>query len=265
MKENNFLGVILDTVEGFCIVKIVYSQNETEKTTNLLIDTGSSSSLISDRIIRRKSQLISFRFCCNESTFIHEFTYIDSNKIPDLKDYPISGILGTDFFLRHKLVLDFGINKIFYNNEKHLAKKRSFFYPLRLNKTFINVPIIGIKMESDTYACLVDSGSNHNVISSEIIVKPHIQDTSDDANIYIESLDENILGKSSKAKLYVATLMDGKISYIPFYIDITITNTSNFSHNLFKSRILKGVLGYAFLHEYQWVIDFSRGMLYSKF
>ena len=263
MKDNNKVCDILTSNEGFYIIRIYLDNGKNNAPVYLLLDTGTSTSLLSLNLIRRESNLISFRLSHEGKEYSHNFKDVKEDRIQMVKDYHIQGIIGVDFLLKNQLIVDFWKYEISHGLSKKTFPKYDFFYPLKSMNNLFKVPIVGIKTETDTFAFLIDSGSNSNVISSDLVnINKHASYKGADP-IVLENMDSSINGYSSNVVIKVASIDKGNLKYIPYSISAAITDTGNFSHDLFKSFYLKGVLGSRFLHENHWIIDFKNLIVYS--
>lgn len=263
MKDSNKVCDILTSKEGFYVIRIYLDHGRNDEPIYLLLDTGTSTSLMSLDKIRRESNLISFRFYHEGKKYIHYFKDVKEDRIQMIKDFHIQGIIGVDFLLKNQLKVDFGRSKISSGFSNRTIQKYDFVYPLRIKNKALRVPIVGIKTETETFAFLIDSGSNYNIISSDLVNINKSSSYNNTEPVVIENMDNSINGYTGNVVIKVASLNKSNIRYIPYSVSAAITDTSNFAHDLFKGNLLKGVLGSRFLSENRWIMDFKNMVVYS--
>ena len=266
MINDHFIVEFIETEEGLCIIRLnVFDL--TVKDTYFLIDTGSSSSLICSDICNceNKKTTFGFRICNHNFIFKNKFDVIEHGIIPQIKDYKISGILGCDFFLKYNILIDFGSKHILNQSYfTHYYKKDINNIQVKLLPIPIKTPFITVRVAKDNYPCLIDSGSNMNIISEELY---YPQDNKDNrcSGILINNLGGHIYGQTGNINIEIPDSFNGTYdNYISFETVCIYLDTNKFSHKLFKDGLIRILLGYSFLRDNGCILALSSKHIYLR-
>lgn len=263
MSCNNYNSVKIHfSPEGYSLVSL----SNIEKDYFFLLDTGSTKSLSFYTHIKYQknasengtSDELKIQFSLGKHKFDHVF--IKETSISHiLKDQSIIGILGVDFFVKNKCIINYKDKTFSWKNpEWHNIPTVKFLYPLQFGIKKIGMPVICMTNDFSSIGCLVDTGSTTNIITVDSLAGFGVKANSNETSTII------LCGKKLNTKTLNVTFK------IANYLSSPIVFKDNFSvisHNidLYASGLepyFEGILGNSFLRQNKWIIDFSNNAMY---
>lgn len=260
VSNKNFIAKIEETKDGIPYIDASLLVRDRKISVKLVIDTGSSYSLIVDED-KRKSAFynIIINEKINDSIFV-----VDKYSFPVLNGTKLNGILGSDFFLRHHLVLDFEHLAILNSSTCCEKKMMNVFYPLHVGLNKYKIPIVGLIKGENSFCCAVDSGSCANIMSRQ----------SFDGNFIHELLYKRV---SLMGCLCMDTANIAPINFqivcmtstretgisLPFKDLFLILKENSELLRVFGKRDIDVIIGYPFLKRHKWIFDYANDLMYS--
>lgn len=263
MNCNNYNSVKIHfSPEGYSLVSV----SNIEKDYFFLLDTGSTKSLLFYTHNKYKkneegnstSDNSKIQFSLGKHKFNHTFIK-DTNISHILKNQSIIGILGVDFFVKNKCIINY-IDKTFSwkNSEWHNIPATKFRYPLQLGLKKIGMPVICMTNDFSSIGCLVDTGSTTNIIVADSLSGFGVKANSNETSTIIlcgRKLNTKILNVTFKIANYLSSpiVFKDNFSVISNNIDLYASNSEPY---------FEGILGNSFLRQNKWIIDFSNKAMY---
>lgn len=262
MTSNNYNTVKLHfNPEGYSLVSV----SNIEKDHFFLLDTGSTKSLMFYPYTKwlefeegNGHEDIKVQFSLRKQKFKH--TFIKDTTISHiLKDQSIIGILGVDFFIKNKCIINYKDKTFSWkNSEWHNIPATQFLYPLQLGIKKIGMPVICMTNDFSSIGCLVDTGSTTNIISADSLSGFGVKAKSNETSTIIlcgRKLNTKILNVTFKLANYLSfpIVLKDNFSVISNNIDLYASNSEPY---------FEGILGNSFLRRNKWIIDFSNKAMY---
>lgn len=257
------------TEEGYTLIGITIPRLEQQ--INFLIDTGSSHSFVFARyfdIIATKgyninSNSIDLPIFIDGALINHRFVKYENHLT--LKQEKVIGIIGVDFLLKNRCIIDYQSNTfvILSHKQKH-SRNKIFSYPIHIGYEKIGIPIVGIMSDSSSSGCIIDTGSEINLMSgrglNEYAIKPKLVEK---ASIVLKTYDKNIVGKPYQIKFNIASLSPKGISPVRCEDLFFVTDErSNIFDKVDVKLPIKAILGNHFLRQNKWILDFCNDIMF---
>ena len=176
-------------------VQVAYMDKEAQEQTGLmLLDTGSTVNILSPEMADRigilckqkgkgtsissisgnsiDADYVNFSFALEGKQF-HETFCITNKRLPIcVKGAKVLGLLGNQFLLKHRLVLDY-CNHTLHTSEvcpENLAiSDCSFFFPMNIGLKFYGLPVLSVKQNGKELVTLIDTGATDNMIARQAL------------------------------------------------------------------------------------------------
>lgn len=261
MACNNLNSVKIHfSPEGHSLVSI----SNNKKNIYFLLDTGSTRSIlflhypIPQNVEHSKNNNKQIKFSLGKSKFNHTFIQ-DESICRILKDKSIVGILGIDFLVRYKCIINYK-DKIFsWNNSKsYNIQDLKFIYPLWIGIKRIGMPVICMMSSFSSIGCLIDTGSTTNVIASDSLDGFGVESKS------YETTNINICGKNLPTRIFNVSFQVANFQSLPidFKDDFSVISNKSDLYIADMEPYFEGIIGNSFLRRNRWIIDFCNDALY---
>lgn len=275
MQHTHFLTAMHETHKGHIFIKAFYTWNNILKEGKFILDTGSTCCFLLEGLTTLETDLDSYQ---TEDTSIYQSQLQINDYIcrvnwnnwneESMITYPgISGILGIDFMLQNKLVIDFRNQLIYAKSVGDLknSTKDLLYYPIHFGIRNCSLPVVGISGKNSTYCSLIDTGSCVNVIKQNILSEGDFAITSAPAeHILLTGIHESTEVEQVQVRFQIPAFK-GKsrcLCHATFQDNFCVLSPST---NLIPRNIrfhTDAILGKEFLKHHNWIIDFDKGYMY---
>lgn len=104
----------------------------------------------------------------------HETFYINDHHLPHIKgDFPLVGILGNKFMLKHRLVIDysdFTIHNSNANSDNLSVSDCELFVPMGYGLVYYGIPLLAMAQGEKQIFTMADTGASFNIIAKQTII-----------------------------------------------------------------------------------------------
>ncbi len=259
IEKNNILSIDL-----------ILKQNSIEQKTRLIVDTGSSISILnySNEFKKKYSKKIEINSIHN--TFMKDFQFIDVDfydldKKILLKNFEVSsaflgeenfqdGILGNDFLSKFSLFLELPEKIIIVNKTFQQTDIDGFTrVPMRFDGNHI---LFQIELDRKKFDFLLDTGAGISCLDESITKQIRYKKTT---GIKVFGTDGNTIESES----YILDKLCIDENLCAKNVDFIIKNLENIFYPD-KSKKIAGILGKNWIEKYSILIDFQSKSLYIK-
>lgn len=264
---------LIETEEGFYVIAGTIRKESGMSSSYFLVDTGASNSIFIADVathILGKSLLVGLGRTIHSYTgmvslsisnvrVMMEAHLVERSMLPSIKGYAISGILGSDFFLSNKVVLDFSTSELYQQTSQGSDTIYGCF-PMSLGMESYKVPMLMLENAGGCFFFIVDSGSDINIISANSLER--IQDVTKEGS---ESFCIQSLAACSQSVEYIIPFqihsLTGRQQIMErFACPVTGGKDVKCQDALFD---INGVVGNAFLRKHKMVLDYHQKLFYS--
>ena len=280
-KKSTFL---IETTDGYALIESKLETTRGFVNGHFYIDTGSSACLISDLWISPKGRIsmnvigldnsvtragvASACIHISSKHYYEQFLVVNHNCFPCTKRN-IIGVLGVDFLTKHKLIVDFKHNQLYVENEKILKrsdhKNRIVLNTLRLSDG-VKIPFAKIVGRNSSFTCLLDTGSNSNIITNDAITKGDFSFSVINPTHFtlISGINKDAMSLSTNVSFKIQDAKDTNDSpQLAMYsesFDVLLTNKSILTSEDGGVDI-QALLGCPFLIKHECIMNFDKGIV----
>ena len=242
-----------------------------------VIDTGATISLFSpevcktrkicDSIMDLSGNILVSQRCTAILSLAEKDMSIDGHVVdyeifPKIAGKQVSGLLGVDFFIKNRIILDFDNGEMYQKEACKVAANNLTFVPMKVGIKGFLIPTISLSCNNHELTFIVDTGATSNMITHTI---SNMGKKNKDIEPYImKGLVSSYLVKECELEFQIRML------YVGRFIKHTFLDVFTFIEHgtaISKSSVLNsvhGLIGNDFIHKNKWIIDFSEGKIFRK-
>ena len=180
----------------------------------------------------------------------------------------IIGVLGVNFLMKYGLVLDFEQKCLRTSDMQPVClEDKSFIFGMNYGLNSYGIPIVGLINKDKVYLCIVDSGSNMNVLTQLALenATQNIQSTDEEGSLggLFGEIDSSI----SQAEFCLVSSVSSKEMNIlkdKSFFQVLAGRQYIASMEDNKTQVIDGLLGTEYLLQRKWVLDFGLHIMYSR-
>lgn len=266
-----------ESKEGLTMVRTMALTSNGWLNTYFIIDTGTSTSLFSPEVGKIKmhyddiTEFSGITLTAKRCTAVLSFAdqiikfegnIIDYDTLPKIGGKHLSGILGTDFLVRNRLVLDFYNGGIYIKEPWETNTNSCSYISMKLGLNDYYIPTIMLNSYNCQFSFVVDTGATNNMIAPTISYRG--KKIKGSRPYVVNELAGSHLANECEMKFYIQMSYNGMLFKREF---IDVFTFAQYEYNAGQSVIFKtlhGLIGNGFIHQQKWIIDFTSMRIYEK-
>ena len=267
----------IESKEGLTMIRTQVKTSNGWQNKYFVIDTGATISLFSpevcktrkicDSIMDLSGNILVSQRCTAILSLAEKDMSIDGHVVdyeifPKIAGKQVSGLLGVDFFIKNRIILDFDNGEMYQKEACKVAANNLTFVPMKVGIKGFLVPTISLSCNNHELTFIVDTGATSNMITHTI---SNMGKKNKDIEPYImKGLVSSYLVKECELEFQIRML------YVGRFIKHTFLDVFTFIEHgtaISKSSVLNsvhGLIGNDFIHKNKWIIDFSEGKIFRK-
>jgi len=234
-------------------------------------ETSSITTVSSDVVTMNK---VNFSFVMGGKQF-HEVFCISGNVLPvrKLGNFPVVGVLGNYFLLKHGLVIDFSdytLHTSTITEDNFSISDCEFFFPMEKGMKYFGLPIVLLSNSEEAALAIADTGASHNQIASLTIDELGMDCNYLGEKDLVEGIGGSIEAEEAHVKFNLGSLTeDGGVEIPcqePFKVSPNFFLTPKEGHcdeNGEQLPPLEALIGSPFMAREKWVLDFDTLIIYK--
>lgn len=267
----------IESKEGLTMIRTQVKTSNGWQNKCFVIDTGATISLFSpevcktrkicDSIIDLSGNILVSQRCTAILSLAEKDMSIDGHVVdyeifPKIAGKQVSGLLGVDFFIKNRIILDFDNGEMYQKEACKVAANNLTFVPMKVGIKGFLIPTISLSCNNHELTFIVDTGATSNMITHTIYdmgkkikdIEPYI----------MKGLVSSYLAKECELEFQIKMSYAGRlIKHIFFDVFTFIEHESAIS----KTSVLNavhGLIGNDFIHKNKWIIDFAEEKIFRK-
>lgn len=267
----------IESKEGLTMIRTQVKTSNGWQNKCFVIDTGATISLFShevcktrkicDSIIDLSGNILVSQRCTAILSLAEKDMSIDGHVVdyeifPKIAGKQVSGLLGVDFFIKNRIILDFDNGEMYQKEACKVAANNLTFVPMKVGIKGFLIPTISLSCNNHELTFIVDTGATSNMITHTIYdmgkkikdIEPYI----------MKGLVSSYLAKECELEFQIKMSYAGRlIKHIFFDVFTFIEHGSAIS----KTSVLNavhGLIGNDFIHKNKWIIDFAEEKIFRK-
>lgn len=267
----------IESKEGLTMIRTQVKTSNGWQNKYFVIDTGATISLfspevcktrkISDSIMDLSGNILVSQRCTAILSLAEKDMSIDGHVVdyeifPKIAGKQVSGLLGVDFFIKNRIILDFDNGEMYQKEACKVAANNLTFVPMKVGIKGFLIPTISLSCNNHELTFILDTGATSNMITHTIY---DMGKKNKDIEPYImKGLVSSYLVKECELEFQIRML------YVGRFIKHTFLDVFTFIEHgtaISKSTVLNsvhGLIGNDFIHKNKWIIDFAEGKIFRK-
>lgn len=271
------LTKFIDSKEGLTMIRAQAQTSNDWQNKYFVIDTGATISLFSPEVCKTRnicdsimdmsgnilvSQRCTAILSLAEKDMSLEGHVVDYEIFPKIAGKQVSGLLGVDFFIKNRIILDFNNDGMYIKEAWEVDINKLPFVHMKVELKEILIPTISLSCNNHELTFIVDTGATSNMITHTI---SNMGKKNKDLEPYImKGLVSSYLVKECELEFQIRML------YVGRFIKHTFLDVFTFIEHgtaISKSSVLNsvhGLIGNDFIHKNKWIIDFAERKIFRK-
>ena len=267
----------IESKEGLTMIRAQVKTSNGWQNKYFVIDTGATISLFSPEVCKTRkicdsimdlsgnilvSQRCTAMLSLAEKDMSIDGHVVDYEIFSKIAGKQVSGLLGVDFFVKNRIILDFDNGEMYQKEACKVAANNLTFVPMKVGIKGFLIPTISLSCNNHELTFIVDTGATSNMITHTIYdMSKKIKD--------IEPYIMKGLVSSYLAKEY-ELVFQIKMSYAGRLIKHVFLDVFTFIEHgsaISKTSVLNavhGLIGNDFIHKNKWIIDFAEEKIFRK-
>lgn len=177
------LTKFIDSKEGLTMIRAQVKTSNGWQNKYFVIDTGATISLFSpevcktrnicDSIMDLSGNILVSQRCTAILSLAEKDMSIDGHVVdyeifPKIAGKQVSGLLGVDFFIKNRIILDFDNGEMYQKEACKVAANNLTFVPMKVGIKGFLIPTISLSCNNHKLTFIVDTGATSNMITHTI-------------------------------------------------------------------------------------------------
>lgn len=173
----------IESKEGLTMIRTQVKTSNGWQNKCFVIDTGATISLFSpevcktrkicDSIIDLSGNILVSQRCTAILSLAEKDMSIDGHVVdyeisPKIAGKQVSGLLGVDFFIKNRIILDFDNGEMYQKEAYKVAANNLTFVPMKVGIKGFLIPTISLSCNNHELTFTVDTGATSNMITHTI-------------------------------------------------------------------------------------------------
>ena len=267
----------IESKEGLTMIRTQVKTSNGWQNKCFVIDTGATISLFSpevcktrkicDSIINRRGNMLVSQRCTAILSSAEKDMSIDANVVdyeifPKIAGKQVSGLLGVDFFIKNRIILDFDNGEMYQKEACKVAANNLTFVPMKVGIKGFLIPTISLSCNNHELTFIVDTGATSNMITHTIYdmgkkikdIEPYI----------MKGLVSSYLAKECELEFQIKMSYAGRLIKHIFLDVFTFIEHGSAISKTSVLNAVHGLIGNDFIHKNKWIIDFAEEKIFRK-
>ena len=242
-----------------------------------VIDTGATISLFSPEVCKTRkicdsimdlsgnilvSQRCTAMLSLAEKDMSIDGHVVDYEIFPKIAGKQVSGLLGVDFFVKNRIILDFDNGEMYQKEACKVAANNLTFVPMKVGIKGFLIPTISLSCNNHELTFIVDTGATSNMITHTIY---DMSKKIKDIEPYImKGLVSSYLAKEYELEFQIKMSYAGRLIK---HVFLDVFTFIEYGSAISKTSVLNavhGLIGNDFIHKNKWIIDFAEEKIFRK-
>lgn len=177
------LTKFIDSKEGLTMIRAQAQTSNDWQNKYFVIDTGATISLFSPEVCKKRnicdsimdmsgnilvSQRCTAILSLAEKDMSIEGHVVDYEIFPKIAGKQVSGLLGVDFFIKNRIILDFNNDGMYIKEAWEVDINKLPFVHMKVELKEILIPTISLSCNNHELTFIVDTGATSNMITHTI-------------------------------------------------------------------------------------------------
>ena len=262
INNNNIEGLFyIDTASSENIISCDYKKyfSKTENTEKSFDSVNSQTSLV--------VQKVRLSITIDDRKTEENFNIMDLGNLGfGTYSLPIFGILGINYLVNNKIILDY--EKMELYNEDILCDTSKFKQkcPFRYGINNYGIAAIGImnRKEDDVLVTLLDTGCNHNIICKKALEEFSFKVNYTDDKLYIHDINSTTLMQQAGIEFYLLIFKDNNMAPLHFSDRFYVNDTRDYLCRKEGCKQAEAIIGANFIINNKCILDFRTGDMFSS-
>lgn len=266
----------IESKEGLTMIRAQVKTSNGWQNKYFVIDTGATISLFSpevcktrkicDSIMDLSGNILVSQRCTAILSLAEKDMSIDGHVVdyeifPKIAGKQVSGLLGVDFFIKNRIILDFDNGEMYQKEACKVAANNLTFVPMKVGIGFL-IPTISLSCNNHELTFIVDTGATSNMITHTIYdmgkkikdIEPYI----------MKGLFSSYLAKECELEFQIKMSYAGRLIKHIFLDVFTFIEHGSAISKTSVLNAVHGLIGNDFIHKNKWIIDFAEEKIFRK-
>lgn len=267
----------IESKEGLTMIRTQVKTSNGWQNKCFVIDTGATISLFSpevcktrkicDSIIDLSGNILVSQRCTAILSLAEKDMSIDGHVVdyeifPKIAGKQVSGLLGVDFFIKNRIILDFDNGEMYQKEAYKVAANNLTFVPMKVGIKGFLIPTISLSCNNHELTFIVDTGATSNMITHTIYdmgkkikdIEPYI----------MKGLVSSYLAKECELEFQIKMSYAGRLIKHIFLDVFTFIEHGSAISKTSVLNAVHGLIGNDFIHKNKWIIDFAEEKIFRK-
>lgn len=267
----------IESKEGLTMIRTQVKTSNGWQNKCFVFDTGATISLFSpevcktrkicDSIIDLSGNILVSQRCTAILSLAEKDMSIDGHVVdyeifPKIAGKQVSGLLGVDFFIKNRIILDFDNGEMYQKEAYKVAANNLTFVPMKVGIKGFLIPTISLSCNNHELTFIVDTGATSNMITHTIYdmgkkikdIEPYI----------MKGLVSSYLAKECELEFQIKMSYAGRLIKHIFLDVFTFIEHGSAISKTSVLNAVHGLIGNDFIHKNKWIIDFAEEKIFRK-
>lgn len=267
----------IESKEGLTMIRAQVKTSNGWQNKYFVIDTGATISLFSPEVCKTRkicdsimdlsgnilvSQRCTAMLSLAEKDMSIDGHVVDYEIFPKIAGKQVSGLLGVDFFVKNRIILDFDNGEMYQKEACKVAANNLTFVPMKVGIKGFLIPTISLSCNNHELTFIVDTGATSNMITHTIY---DMSKKIKDIEPYImKGLVSSYLAKEYELEFQIKMSYAGRLIK---HVFLDVFTFIEYGSAISKTSVLNavhGLIGNDFIHKNKWIIDFAEEKIFRK-
>lgn len=267
----------IESKEGLTMIRAQVKTSNGWQNKYIVIDTGATISLFSPEVCKTRkicdsimdlsgnilvSQRCTAMLSLAEKDMSIDGHVVDYEIFPKIAGKQVSGLLGVDFFIKNRIILDFDNGEMYQKEACKVAANNLTFVPMKVGIKGFLIPTISLSCNNHELTFIVDTGATSNMITHTIY---DMSKKIKDIEPYImKGLVSSYLAKEYELEFQIKMSYAGRLIKHIFLDVFTFIEHGSAISKTSVLNAVHGLIGNDFIHKNKWIIDFAEEKIFRK-
>ncbi len=271
------LAKFIESKEGLTIIKARALTSNGWQNKYFVIDTGATTSLFSPEVCKAKnicdsiaylngnivlSERCTARLSLADKNLSVDGHVVDYDTLPKIDGKQLSGLLGVDFFIKNRIILDFDNDAMYLKELRRDEINKLPFVPMEIGLNGLLIPTISVNCNSCELSFIVDTGATSNIIAPAISDRG--KGTKDVGTFIVKGIASDHFAKECELEFQIKMLNAGRFVKHAFHDVFTFIEQGSALNKSSVLNVAHGLIGNDFIHRHKWIIDFAEEKIFRK-
>lgn len=271
------LTKFIESKEGLTMIKAQALTSNGWQNKYFVVDTGATNSLFSPEVCKAKNicdsiadlngnilvtERCTARLSLADKNLSIDGHVVDYETLPKIDGKQLSGLLGVDFFINNRIILDFDNDAMCLKESWGGEINKHPFVPMKIGQYGLCVPTISVNCNSCELSFIVDTGATSNIIAPAISDRG--KGTKDVGTFIVKGIASDHFAKECELEFQIKMSNAGRFVKHAFHDVFTFIEQGPPLNKSSVLNVAHGLIGNDFIHRHKWIIDFAERKILRK-